>query len=261
MVCDKHPDGCGFHIKPGDVIFIDAGQCRYYRGVWYVSCRILDSDGNRTCKVGYTKVLADMMFLIGNRVGITSSVHVRDVDCTEIRNRNKVITKHVKKKKPDETTKSDNNAQKKQTKSDITAQKKYTPGKTLDLCGCVYDYALINLIDGGLPSFVGAGSPHVALPDGGGGEGGGDSDDGDSDDADTVSSVDSEVKKPAAKKNKSSESKKRSSASKSNKSADVDSLGSQERKAKKKKTTQDSKKAGMSKKTPIKKNAGGKKKG
>lgn len=84
MVCDKHPDGCGFHIKPGDVIFIDAGQCRYYRGVWYVSCRILDSDGNRTCKVGYTKVLADMMFLIGNRVGITSSVHVRDVDCTEI---------------------------------------------------------------------------------------------------------------------------------------------------------------------------------
>jgi hypothetical protein len=239
MVCDKHPDGCGFHIKPGDVIFIDAGQCRYYRGVWYVSCRILDSDGNRTCKVGYTKVLADMMFLIGNRVGITSSVHVRDVDCTEIRNRNKVITKHVKKKKPDETTKSDNNAQKKQTKSDITAQKKYTPGKTLDLCGCVYDYALINLIDGGLPSFVGAGSPHVALPDGGGGGGG---DNGDSDDADTVSSVDSEVKKPAAKKNKSSESKKRSSASKSNKSADVDSLGSQERKAKKKKTTQDSKK-------------------
>jgi hypothetical protein len=247
MVCDKHPDGCGFHIKPGDVIFIDAGQCRYYRGVWYVSCRILDSDGNRTCKVGYTKVLADMMFLIGNRVGITSSVHVRDVDCTEIRSRNKVITKHVKKKKPDETTKSDN-----------TAQKKYTPGKTLDLCGCVYDYALINLIDGGLPSFVGAGSPHVALPDGGGGGGG---DNGDSDDADTVSSVDSEVKKPAAKKNKSSESKKRSSASKSNKSADVDSLGSQERKAKKKKTTQDSKKAGMSKKTPIKKNAGGKKKG
>lgn len=247
MVCDKHPDGCGFHIKPGDVIFIDAGQCRYYRGVWYVSCRILDSDGNRTCKVGYTKVLADMMFLIGNRVGITSSVHVRDVDCTEIRSRNKVITKHVKKKKPDETTKSDN-----------TAQKKYTPGKTLELCGCVYDYALINLIDGGLPSFVGAGSPHVALPDGGGGGGG---DNGDSDDADTVSSVDSEVKKPAAKKNKSSESKKRSSASKSNKSADVDSLGSQERKAKKKKTTQDSKKAGMSKKTPIKKNAGGKKKG
>jgi hypothetical protein len=247
MVCDKHPDGCGFHIKPGDVIFIDAGQCRYYRGVWYVSCRILDSDGNRTCKVGYTKVLADMMFLIGNRVGITSSVHVRDVDCTEIRSRNKVITKHVKKKKPDETTKSDN-----------TAQKKYTPGKTLELCGCVYDYALINLIDGGLPSFVGAGSPHVALPDGGGGGGG---DNGDSDDADTVSSVDSEVKKPAAKKNKSSESKKRSSASKSNKSADVDSLGSQERKAKKKKTTQDSKKAGTSKKTPIKMNAGGKKKG
>jgi len=247
MVCDKHPDGCGFHIKPGDVIFIDAGQCRYYRGVWYVSCRILDSDGNRTCKVGYTKVLADMMFLIGNRVGITSSVHVRDVDCTEIRNRNKVITKHVKKKKPDETTKSDN-----------TAQKKYTPGKTLELCGCVYDYALINLIDGGLPSFVGAGSPHVALPDGRGGGGG---DNGDSDDADTVSSLDSEVKKPAAKKNKSSESKKRSSASKSNKSADVDSLGSQERKAKKKKTTQDSKKAGTSKKTPIKKNAGGKKKG
>ena len=258
MVCDKHPDGCGFHIKPGDVIFIDAGQCRYYRGVWYVSCRILDSDGNRTCKVGYTKVLADMMFLIGNRVGITSSAHVRDVDCTEIRNRNKVITKHVKKKKPDETTKSDNNAQKKQTKSDNTAQKKYTPGKTLDLCGCVYDYALINLIDGGLPSFVGAGSPHVALPDGGGGGGG---DNGDSDDADTVSSLDGEVKKPAAKKSKSSENKKRSSASKSNKSADVDSLGSQERKAKKKKTTQDSKKAGTSKKTPIKKSAGGKKKG
>jgi hypothetical protein len=98
MVCERHPDGCGRFLNPGDIIFIDASQCRFYRCTWYVSCRKLNSDGCRTCKVGYVKVLADMMHLVGNRIGVITSIHVHDIDHTEIRSKTKVITKYDKKK-------------------------------------------------------------------------------------------------------------------------------------------------------------------
>lgn len=251
MVCERHSNGCGFSLNPGDVIFIDAGQCRFYRGIWYVSCRKLDSDGNRTCKVGYVKVLADMMHLVGNRIGIVSSIHVRDIDHIEIRSRTKVVTKRDKKKKSEAT------------QPDDAAKKKHTPGKTLDLCSCVHDYALIHMLDGGVPSFLGAGSPHSAQPSGGGGDS--DDDDGDSDDVDTISSLESVVRKPAKKK-KPTESNKRSVENRRKKSNDGDSLSSQEKKpaAKKKKTSDTSKQksAGGKKKNPEdKSSAGGKKKG
>jgi hypothetical protein len=240
MVCERHSNGCGFSLKPGDVIFIDAGQCRFYRGIWYVSCRKLDSDGNRTCKVGYVKVPADMMHLVGNRIGIVSSIHVRDIDHIEIRSRTMVVTKRDKKKKSEAT------------QPDDAAKKKHTPGKTLDLCSCVHDYALIHMLDGGVPSFLGASSPHSAQPSGGGGDSDDDDDDdGESDDVDSISSLESVVRKPAKKK-KSTESNKRSGDHRRKKSNDGDSLSSQEKKpaAKKKKTSDTSKQ----------KSAGGKKK-
>jgi hypothetical protein len=209
MVCERHPDGCGRFLNPGDIIFIDASQCRFYRCTWYVSCRKLNSDGCRTCKVGYVKVLADMMHLVGNRIGVITSIHVHDIDHTEIRSKTKVITKYDKEKpvtqQPETKKSKSSNAKPKST----TAQKKHTSGKTLDLCSCVHDYALITLLDGGVPSFGDIGN-HPLAQQGGGGDNDDDDDDddGESDDVDTISSLESVERKPAAKKKPTKESKK-----------------------------------------------------
>jgi len=231
MVCERHVNGCGRFLNPGDIVFIDAAQCRFYRCIWYVSCRKLNSDGCRTCKVGYVKVPADMMQLVGNRVGIISSVHVHDIDRTEIRTQTQVITKYDKKdkKKPKETKKtkitksSEKSKSNKSTdeiteksKSTKTADKKPQAGKTLDLCSCVHDYAIITLLDGGLPSFRDVGNPPTAQQGGGGGGGGGGDDDessdsdGESNDVLSVSSVESVERKPAAKKKPSNKESKKS---------------------------------------------------
>jgi len=171
-----------------------------HRNADYVSCRKLNSDGCRTCKVGYVKVLADMMHLVGNRIGVITSIHVHDIDHTEIRSKTKVITKYDKKKpvtqQPETKKSKSSNAKPKST----TAQKKHTPGKTLDLCSCVHDYALITLLDGGVPSFGDIGNHPLAQQGGGGDNDDDDDDDGESDDVDTISSLESVERKPAAKK-------------------------------------------------------------
>jgi hypothetical protein len=120
-------------LKIGDIVFVDAGECIFFRCIWFVSVRRLDEHGNRGCKVGYVKVIADSMPLVGNRVGIVKSMHKRKVDViTSFR------TQGTSKLTISPRTVSE------------TGQKN---GITLELAYCAHDYAIITLLDGGIPAY------------------------------------------------------------------------------------------------------------
>jgi hypothetical protein len=88
----------------------------------------LDEHGNRGCKVGYFKVIADSVPLVGNRVGIVKSMHKRKGDViTSFR------TQGTSKVTIPPRTVSE------------TGQKN---GITLELAYCTHDYAIITLLDG-----------------------------------------------------------------------------------------------------------------
>jgi hypothetical protein len=57
------------------MLLVDAGECIFFRCIWFVSVRRLDEHGNRGCKVGYVKVIADSIHLVENRVGVVKSMH------------------------------------------------------------------------------------------------------------------------------------------------------------------------------------------
>lgn len=133
MSCSFHTNGCGLSLKIGDVLFVDAGECIFFRCIWFISVRRLDEHGNRGCKVGYVKVLVNSVALVGNRIGVVKSIHKREGD---------VITSFRTQGTSTVTLPS-------RTVSE-TGQKN---GITLELAYCAEDYAIITLLDGGVPSF------------------------------------------------------------------------------------------------------------
>lgn len=143
MICSEHPDGCGQSLMPGDTVMVNAGQCIYYLATQFVSVRIVNALGECTCKVGYVKVLPDMVKLVGNRFGVVKSVHRRTGDKIVVQTLGKSIIQVMKSK----------SKEKKQSSDD--GKKSGKPaGKTLELCDCVNDYAMITFLDGGVPSFA-----------------------------------------------------------------------------------------------------------
>jgi hypothetical protein len=80
MKCRAHPNGCGFEIKVGMMVFVNGGVALFHNCQWYVSVQIMDSDGVCGCKIGYMKALPDEMNLICNRVGVISSIHHRTAE-------------------------------------------------------------------------------------------------------------------------------------------------------------------------------------
>jgi hypothetical protein len=140
MICSNHPDGCGKFLRPGDMVMVNAGQCIYYLATQFVSVRIVNAVGQCTCKVGYVKVLPDMVKLVGNRLAVVKSVHRRTGDKIVVQTLGNSVTQVMKPKK----------------KKSLEDGKKSgkTAGKTLELCDCVNDYAMITFLDGGVPSFA-----------------------------------------------------------------------------------------------------------
>ena len=133
MKCRDHTEGCGLTLKIGDLLYVDAGECIYFKGIWFVSVRRLDEHGNRGCKVGYVKVIADRIDLVRNRLGIVKSMHKHNCD---------VLTNYTsraitRKQLPPRTTR--DNGEKN--------------GITQELAYCAGDYALITLLDGGVPAY------------------------------------------------------------------------------------------------------------
>ena len=140
MICSNHPDGCGKSLRPGDMVMVNAGQCIYYLATQFVSVRIVNAVGQCTCKVGYVKVLPDMVKLVGNRLAVIKSVHRRTGDKIVVQTLGNSVTQVMKPKK----------------KKSLEDGKKSgkTAGKTLEFCDCVNDYAMITFLDGGVPSFA-----------------------------------------------------------------------------------------------------------
>ena len=102
---------------------------------------LMDEHGNRGCKVGYVKVIADSIPLVGNRVGIVKSMHKRKGDViTSFR------TQGTSKVTIPPRTVSE------------TGQKN---GITLELAYCAHDYAIITLLDGGISAYL----PNIVGPD------------------------------------------------------------------------------------------------
>ena len=133
MKCSFHTRGCGLSLKIGDILLVDAGESIFFRCIWFVSVRRLDEHGNRGCKVGYVKVIADRIPLVGNRVGIVKSMHKRKGD---------IITSF-----------------RTQGTSEVTipprtvSENGQKNGITLELAYCAHDYAIITLLDGGIPAY------------------------------------------------------------------------------------------------------------
>jgi hypothetical protein len=141
MKCSFHTQGCGLSLKIGDILFVDAGECIFFRCIWFVSVRRLDEHGNRGCKVGYVKVIADSVPLVGNRVGIVKSMHKRKGD---------VITS-FRTQGTSKVTIPPRTVSETGQKNDIT----------LELAYCAHDYAIITLLDGGISAYL----PNIVGPD------------------------------------------------------------------------------------------------
>ena len=137
MKCRSHPNGCGLHIQVGMIVFVNGASCLFHKCQWYVPVNILDSDGVRTCKIGYMKVLPDDLNLICNRVGVISSIHHRtDEDVITVVGKDNTVTHQAIKRKNTKPKNDDG-----------------TNGRTLELCDSVNDYALVTFLDGGVPTY------------------------------------------------------------------------------------------------------------
>jgi hypothetical protein len=148
MVCSEHPRGCGKSLVPGERVMVNAGQCLYYLCTQFVSVRRLNGKGECTCKVGYVKVLPDQVRLVGNRYGVIDSVHRRtgyEINVTTLDKSEHLTSSVTKLAKPKTKAKSDDEG---------TSARAKTTGKTLELCDCVHDYAMMTFLDGGVPSFA-----------------------------------------------------------------------------------------------------------
>ena len=54
--------------------YIDGSECTFIEGHYFISVRLLNHLGHRTCKVGYVKVLCNQVQLLCNRIGVVSYI-------------------------------------------------------------------------------------------------------------------------------------------------------------------------------------------
>ena len=77
MKCAMHNRGCGAYLQVGDICYIDGSECTFIDGHYFISVRLLNHLGLRTCKVGYVKVLCNQVHLLCNRIGVVSSMFAK----------------------------------------------------------------------------------------------------------------------------------------------------------------------------------------
>lgn len=133
MKCQDHPNGCGFHLQLGDVLFVDGSEMELVKGsIIYMSVRKLDHQGVRTCKVGIMKAIPGQINLFCNRVGIVSKQCWRRGD-----------TMLVKEPGVPEGW-----------SYPFPRRGDAKDPKTLEICQSVGDYAVMTFIDGGRSTTV-----------------------------------------------------------------------------------------------------------
>jgi hypothetical protein len=74
MKCEAHKEGCGAYLQVGNLCYIDGSECTFIEGHYFISVRLLNHLGLRTCKVGYVKVLCNQVQLLCNRIGVVSYI-------------------------------------------------------------------------------------------------------------------------------------------------------------------------------------------
>ena len=74
MKCEVHKEGCGAYLQVGNLCYIDGSECTFIEGHYFISVRLLNHLGLRTCKVGYVKVLCNQVQLLCNRIGVVSYI-------------------------------------------------------------------------------------------------------------------------------------------------------------------------------------------
>ena len=77
MKCAMHNRGCGAYLQVGNICYIDGSECTFIEGHYFISVRLLNHLGLRTCKVGYVKVLCNQVYLLCNRIGVVSSMFAK----------------------------------------------------------------------------------------------------------------------------------------------------------------------------------------
>jgi hypothetical protein len=133
MKCQDHPNGCGFHLQLGDVLFVDGSEMELVKGsIIYMSVRKLDHQGVRTCKVGIMKAIPGQINLFCNRVGIVSKQCWRRGDTMLV-------------KEP---------AVPEGWSYPFPRRGDAKEPKTLEICQSVGDYAVMTFIDGGRSTTV-----------------------------------------------------------------------------------------------------------
>lgn len=77
MRCDKHPEGCGTHVKPHLKVKIAANLvCLFVKGgYWFIPVHTIGIDGGYCCCIGVVKTLPTQAHLVANRIAIVVSIH------------------------------------------------------------------------------------------------------------------------------------------------------------------------------------------
>lgn len=140
LKCDVHPDGCGGSVQCGRKVYADAQHCMYYRGLWFIGVRYIDSEGRRTCKIGYIKVPATQLNLVGNRIGVITSFMVRDGNIRTTYTAKGQTELPIKRKTP-----------RKSEDEGTTTKPTKRNSRTMEICACMGDVAFITFLDGGVP--------------------------------------------------------------------------------------------------------------
>jgi hypothetical protein len=77
MRCDKHPTGCGIHVKPLLKVKIAANLVCFFvkGGYWFIPVHTIGSDGGYSCCIGVVKTLPTQAHIVANRNAVVVSVH------------------------------------------------------------------------------------------------------------------------------------------------------------------------------------------
>jgi hypothetical protein len=76
MRCKKHPYGCGFSLKVGDLVRIHAVEkCHLIKGTaWFIPVFTINPSGMLGCCVGMAKTLPTQAHIVANRTAIVSKL-------------------------------------------------------------------------------------------------------------------------------------------------------------------------------------------
>ena len=185
MKCKAHKEGCGAYLQVGNLCYIDGSECTFIEGHYFISVRLLNHLGLRTCKVGYVKVLCNQVQLLCNRIGVVSYILAKRgnkvFECDQYAEKEITIEMEDKEKDTDSVivVEEPKTSSKKKDKKDKTAKPPVKPRpnnlkqfhesmkaalaknseQTLHVVHSAFGIANLTMLDGGYPGSQPISSP------------------------------------------------------------------------------------------------------